>query len=361
MMNTTRDIPTLRPDHFGASRAAAVSYHRAAAALVLGKLKGASPDEIVRRSWADDKRAALLTRAPSAPTAIGSTAPLARLNVMDLLTGLVPDSAALQLFEHCPVLDFSQATQFSIPVVSTRPSIPFVGEGAPIPAGQPATGGVTIGPPSKLGFIVSLSRELENATPTSASVILGRMLAESVARSLDAVVFDAQPAVAGLRPAGLLFNVVANTAAPAGASILDTLVADFASIAKNFAASSLNAANMVTVLNPEQGTKFRLTRGYDPASVPVLMSPAIAPSTLIGVIPQAIFVGFDREPDIEISSMPALVFDDVPTELVTSAGAVGAPTISMFQNDMVAIKLRLFATWAAVAPGAVQNIVGANW
>jgi hypothetical protein len=115
------------------------------------------------------------------------------------------------------------------------------------------------------------------------------------------------------------------------------------------------------VLNPEQGTKFRLTRGYDPASVPVLMSPAIAPSTLIGVIPQAIFVGFDREPEIEIATMPAIVMNDIPSELVSGAGVVGAPMVSMFQNDMIAVKLRLFATWAAVQPGAVQSIVSANW
>jgi hypothetical protein len=292
---------------------------------------------------------------------IGGTAALTQRSTLNLLLGLAPQSAALQLFALCRQLDFGQATQFAIPYVSTRPTFPFVQEGQPIPAGQPALGSVVVGPPSKIAFIVSLTRELQNATPSNAATVIGSLLGECLARSLDTFVFDNAAAVAGLRPAGLLNGLTPIAAATAAGSIVDTIASDFAGLVGAFSAAGLNAANAVAILNPVERVKLALTRGYDPTALSVFATPGIPAATIVATIPQGIYVGFQDEPTIEFSTSPSIVMNDVPADLVSGAGAVGAPAISMFQSDRIAVKLRFWATWAAVAPGCVQTISGAHW
>jgi hypothetical protein len=90
----------------------------------------------------------------------------------------------------------------------------FAGEGAPHPVVDGSTNAATVGPVKKILIGAGITEELQNANPETATAIIGRVLSEAAAKSLDAYVFDN---VAGdaVRPPGLL-NGVTPIAATAG-------------------------------------------------------------------------------------------------------------------------------------------------
>jgi hypothetical protein len=352
----------LVPEDLNNGQAASRALFRSLAARVLAKIHGGPPERFARAAWPQDRDAvALITRGAVSPLDTVAGAPFLQTRITDLLLGLAPGSAAAQLFARCMRLDFGGVLQYSIPHVSTRPVPLFVGEGRPIPVSQAALASTTVGPTKKLSYIVTLTRELEAATPESLSVILGRLLGESAAKALDAAVFDAGAADT-TRPAGLLNGIVALTATASGATTIDTIAADIAAFAAAFNAAGINSANMVLILNPAQAWKLRLVVGYPDVEFLVLSSIAVPVGTAIAVIPEAIASGYEGSPEIEVSGTPTLHFDaSVPAELVTAAGTIASPTMSTFQQDIVAIKMRTKCAWAAVQPGAVQFMTAVNW
>jgi hypothetical protein len=85
-------------------------------------------------------------------------------------------------------------------------------------------------------------------------------------------------------------------------------------------------------------------------------------ATAIAVVPSAVGSGYEGSPEIEIVDQPALHFDaSVPLELVSAAGTVASPSMSTWQQDMLAIKLRTRCAWASLQPGCVQFVSPVNW
>src|SRR5262249_35431430 len=178
--------PPIRSDPFRA-------FHRPLAAHVLAQIHDQPPEKVVRKAWPDDTRTAVLTRAAVSPTDTTSGAAVTATKVSPLLL-VAPGSAAARLFENCMQLNFDGVLQFFVPHVGTHPIPLWVAEGAPIPFVQPSTGKATVGPVRKLAFGLAVTDELNEATPETAAVVLGRLLGESAAKALDASVFDATAA-----------------------------------------------------------------------------------------------------------------------------------------------------------------------
>jgi hypothetical protein len=352
-------IRPLVPEDLSNGHAASRALFRSLAARVLSKIHGGAPERLARVAWPNDRDVELITRGAVTPT--DTTAPFLRTRVTDLLLGLAPGSAATQLFARAMRLDFDGVLQYQVPHVGTRPVPLFVGEGRPIPVSQAALASSLVGPTKKLSFITTLTRELEAATPEVLSVILGRLLGESAAKALDAAVFDAGAADT-TRPAGLLNGVVALTPAATGGTAIDTAANDIAAFATAFSTAGINSANMVLIAHPAQAWKLRLIIGYQTIEFVVLPSIGVPAGTVVAAIPEAIASGYEGTPEIEISDIPTLHFDaSVPAEIVTAAGVVASPTMSTFQQDIVAIKVRTKCAWASVQPGAVQFMSAVNW
>jgi hypothetical protein len=335
------------------------SLYRAIAAKVLGARSREPAHRIVERAWPDDHRAMLITRAPTTPTSTTAAAALAQTRTGDLFL-VAPGSAAAQLFSRCPRLDFDGVSQFLVPYVGAHPTPLFVAEGAPIPVGQAGLGHATVGPVHKLAFITTLSNELEAATPESASVILGRLMGEAAAKALDLAVFGTAAADA-TRPAGLLDGVTPLTAAAAGATAIDTAGADIAAFADAFATANINSANMILIAHPKQAWKLRLVLGFETLSVSVLMSIALTPGTVIAVVPEAIASGYEGQSEIETTRYPDVHLEAAAPLDIATSGTMAVPVMSTFQQDLMAVKLRVRCAWAALQPGAVQFMNNVNW
>jgi hypothetical protein len=206
-----------------------------------------------------------------------------------------------------------------------------------------------------------VTRELEQATPEAASVIIGRLMGESAAKGLDAAVFDSV-AADSTRPAGLLYGVSALPATATGGAAIDVAAADIAVLAGAFSAAGVNSANMVLVLHPKQAWRLRMILGYQTLDVLILMSIALAPGTIIAAVPEAVASGYEGQSEIDVVQHPTLHFDDsVPLALVGLSGTPAQPAMSTFQQDLLAVKLKVRCAWAALQPGCIQYITGVNW
>ena len=90
-------------------------------------------------------------------------------------------------------------------------------------------------------------------------------------------------------------------------------------------------------------------------------SAAIAAGTVIAIVPSGLVCGYDGSITIEITGEPAIHFEDTaPTDISTSGSAVAYPVISMFQTELLALKVRGYCAWV-IHPGSVAWISGATW
>jgi hypothetical protein len=67
-------------------------------------------------------------------------------------------------------------------------------------------------------------------------------------------------------------------------------------------------------------------------------------------------------PEIETARSPTIHFDDsVPLEIVNPSGLPASPSMGTYQQDLMAVKLRVKCCWGVLQPGCVQYLTGVNW
>jgi hypothetical protein len=199
-METRPFLPSdTRPDRSAISRAAMGSLTRAALATARSVVENRSPDALVQRTWPDDRLASLLTKAASAPATIATTSALAATS-MAFFESMQPASAGADLLGRCLTVKFDGAAFISLPSL-TPTEAAFVAENTPIPVKQYVSEAAAVLKPCKLAALVTLTNELMSGS--NAEAMTRQALIESAAPGLDRALFDANPAVDGLRPAGL--------------------------------------------------------------------------------------------------------------------------------------------------------------
>jgi hypothetical protein len=357
MTNERRPIP-LRADPGELLREDRLAFHRSVAAIALARRDKTSPDAIVRSAGWDDFRTKIFVRAAMSPTDTTSGVAVTQTHVSPLLL-VAPGAAATQLFARCLPFDLAGVLQVQVPHVGVHPQPIFVAEGQPFPIAQATLGAsAVVGPARKLMFGVVLTRELDNAVPETASVVLGRLLNESASLSLDSFVFDANAASAA-RPAGLLNGVAALTASPAATTIADTIANDVGKLAGAFSAAGINSASMLLIANPIQAWQARLALENGP---PVLMGVGIPIGTIIAAIPEAIGSAYDGLPETEVREDFSAHYEDAaPQPIVGTGGAVASPVYGTFQKDSLGVRCRVRCAWSALQPGCVQFMQSVNW
>jgi hypothetical protein len=341
-------------------RAEARALWRSCAAMTLARVHGERPVEFTKRAFPDDDRAARIVKGAVNPTDTSSASALSISKTGPLLM-IAPQSAAARLFEKCARFDLSGVATISVPYAVAHPTGIFVAESSPIPVAQGALGAATVGPTRKLSFIVVISRELDEASPENASTVISRLMGESAARSLDAVVFDANAADT-TRPAGLLHNVTPITGTASGAPTADLIAGDIGKLAQAFSDANINSENMVLVTSTSAFWKYQLTRGFAELPAPCIPSMSVPVGTVIAIAIEGVGSAYSGMPEIEIVKQPAVHFESAtPQQIGTSPNIVAAPTRSLWQQDLLGIKLRQRAAWAVLQPGSVQVITNANW
>ncbi|MGY8681105.1 hypothetical protein Q2941_25355 [Bradyrhizobium sp. UFLA05-153] len=331
------------------------SLQRAFTASVLAKIQNTTPERVLKANWSRDEGAQLILRGAVSPSA--TTGGYPATDVIGAFRSLAPGSAALALLDAGMKLELTGVNTIKVPnLASQPPRFPFVAEGAPSPVVRLNFGQTTLGPTRKVLIISAVTAEIENATPDSASTVIGRVLADSANASIDFVAFDATAGDA-VRPPGLLFGVNPIGAAAVGT---DAMIDDLAALVAAIGAAGVDPTTVVFVAPPRESTIIKLKAGpkFDYEVFPTLGLPA---RSVACFAPSAIYSGYQDQPTIETAKDATLHFDDsVPKEIVNSAGVVAAPTESIFQGEKIAIRVRARCAWA-VAPGGAQVVNNVNW
>jgi hypothetical protein len=344
----------LVPEDVSNGRAERRSWHRAIAARTLAMLQRGEPARIAKGAWPRDERVQTIIRAASAPA---DTTSFPTFNPAGIFRSLAPGSAALQLFELGLALDLRGISTVRIPIVAGLPPQGiFVGEDAAGPVLQWAFTSSVVGPARKILIHAVVTNELENATPQTASAVIGRVLSDIANRAIDATAFGTAAADT-TKPAGLLNGVTPLTAAVAG---VDAMADDLGALTGAIGAAGIDASNAVFVCGPREATILKTKAGVQ-FDFPILVTLGLPAKTIACFAPAGVASGYQDAPTIEVSKEAVLHMEAVaPLPLVDTTGILGIPQRSMFQTDVVAIKVRANAAWAVV-PGAAQLVSAINW
>jgi hypothetical protein len=229
-----------------------------------------------------------------------------------------------------------------------------------MPMSQVALTPTMVGPTKKILLGTAITNEVEYFSANTASSILGTLIGEQAALSLDHVVFDDLPGDA-LRPAGLLHNVVPLTATAGGGA--GAMTSDIAALAQSISDAGVSVADLVFVAGAGAATKLKLNASPLFENL-VLETTGLPGTTLIAIQPSALATGFSGQPVVEIAKHAVAHFDDVAPQPISAAGSpatVSAVVRSGWQQNLLFLKVRLQGAWGVCATGAVAVVNSVTW
>jgi hypothetical protein len=321
--------------------------------------KGIEPADFLRQKWPDDEVADWIVKASSEPPAgIGTTAPLAKIVVAELIEAMTPYSASARLIQYSPSFTFDGAAYVSVPsFAATAVATAYVGEGAPIPVVQLQDSGASM-TPKKLSSIVVLTEELLEAS--NAEAYVRDVLTRSIGIATDAVMFDANPATAN-RPPGLRNGIAGIT--PSTATGNEGMIADMSKLA---GIVSHVGGRIAFVMSPARATNvylrsawYLLTEGAPYRDVDIMPSNQIPDDQVVCVGQQGLVTVTDGAPQISASRDATVHMEGAnPLPISGSPGVVASPTRSLWQTRSVGLKVRFALNWALRDPAAVAWMSG---
>jgi hypothetical protein len=198
--------------------------------------------------------------------------------------------------------------------------------------------------------------------------VLGTLLREGAARSLDKAIFSATAASA-LRPAGILFGVTP-IAATANAPLtlnIEVVGADLENLVNPLVDAGggrhvmimMAPGKAIALTTVAPGLALLRDLGAEIVGVPTMPN-----AQLIAVEAMGFASSFGPDATIETTIHAEIHLEDTAPADIGTVGTpdvVAAPTKSMFQTQSVALKLELPCAWAMRAPGLVQTITAVNW
>lgn len=247
----------------------------------------------------------------------------------------------------------------------------FVGEGLPKPVESLGFDAITLGF-SKAAVIVVMTNELMRFSDPSAEAVVRQDMIDGISSYLDRRFIDPQYAgVANVSPASITNGLT--PIASTGASIA-AITADVAAIMTAFVNADLNLARAVWIMHPRTALSLSLKRNNQDAfafpgimatggtffGMPVVTSSAAAaagsPGEALVVLmdPSEVLLADDGGIAIDMSQEASLQMSDTP-----SAGAT--TLMSLWQNNMAALRAERFINWRRRRDDAVQVAANVGW
>ncbi|CAJ0873090.1 hypothetical protein R6138_01898 [Ralstonia thomasii] len=215
--------------------------------------------------------------------------------------------------------------------------------------------------------IAVMSDELIRFSNPAAEALVQADMLKALAKGLDLSFLSTNAAVANVSPAGMLNGVTAVTAS--GNDAL-SLIADIQKLDAPLIAGNVDLSGAYLLMSPARARAIGAMRNalgvkYFPdidkdggtlEGYPVLTSNNLSGNVIVLIVPDEIYLSEDAGPDLDISTEASIIMDSNP------AGAGTAQPVSMFQNNMVAVKIGQFINWQSRRPGlCAQYISGAAY
>jgi hypothetical protein len=286
------------------------------------------------------------------------------ISVWEGLPLLAPQAASTQVLGAGVGLSLDQINSLHLPFIpqSGRPTPIFVAEGAAMPVPQMTVSDQILGPTKKILVQVALTNELQVVSAYTAERMLSEALTYATESALDAALFSSAASTAAA-PQGILHGLTALVPTATGTK-QDMAATDLGNLAEAIANAGIAVHDLLFVTSPREETVARAVLSPKFNNV-ILSSASIATGTVIAIAPKGLYTGYAGDLVIEINTESTTHFESTTPAQNLIGGTPGAPvpavpTYSMFQMDMIAIKLRARCAWQ-VQPGAVAYVQSVNW
>jgi HK97 family phage prohead protease len=383
--NGSTAISTARPFSLAAKKVSPLDLLcRVGALQVVAHRERKSVDEIRRMVYGDDEATKAVLEwqmkaasAAAMTTVVGWAAELVQQIVVDFMATLYPKAIYPRFSAMGLSLTFGRNGKVIIPTRSRTPTIAgsFVGEGLPIPVRQGAFTSQSL-TPKKMAVITTWTREIDEHSIPAIEGLLRDAIQTDTAIALDSVLIDANAATA-IRPAGILNGVSGLT--PTAGGGFAALTGDIKALSGALLTGTLgNVRNPVWLMNPQQVNSAGLVAapgaGVFPfrdeisrgslGGWPIIDSGTVPLGTVIAV-DAADFVSVTGDgPRLEVSDTATLHMEDTSPSDISTAGSpavVAYPAKSMFQTDMLALRLIMPINWTIRRTGTVAWMAGVTW
>lgn len=256
-----------------------------------------------------------------------------------------------------------------IPGQTQGSTVAWVGETAPKPVSSLAFEDITLRF-NKLAGIVVISDELARLSTPSAEAIIRQDLVAQIAQFTDdSFINPAYAAVTDVRPASVTNDA---TVIVASGTDADALRADVRALYSTFIQANMSTAGAAWVMTSTQAMAIGMMQnplgqpeftglgaeGGTFMGLPVLVSevvPGDSNGSIIVLIKQSeILLADEGGVTVDVSREASLQMNSTP-----AAGA--QQLVSLFQNNLLAIRAERMITWRKRRPQAVAYISGANY
>jgi HK97 family phage major capsid protein/HK97 family phage prohead protease len=368
----------VRVTHMKSQVPPGINFVRLLGAKWLAKQSGysQSPADVAKAMWPDSPEVEMVLRAPVAPgTTVDTTwaAPLAvSQNMASEFVDLLVPATIVGRIPGLRRVPFN----ITIPRETTGASVGWVGEAAPKPVSSMAFDSISLRF-TKIAGIVPITQELMRFSNPAAEGLIRDSLIRAVAYLTDRDFLDPSKAVAtNVSPASVTNGVTPVTATGTNA---DALRADLKTLITTFAAANVNLNGLVLVMTSQQAIAISMMvntlgqavwpdlgpQGGTLAGIPVITSENIVATggspldggLIVAINAPDVLLADDGQVTIDVSTEASLQMESAPDSPATASTTF----VSMFQQNMVAIRAERFIHWLKRRSGAVQFIQNAKY
>ncbi|RPH52598.1 MAG: phage major capsid protein [Planctomycetota bacterium] len=250
-----------------------------------------------------------------------------------------------------------------VPMQTAGGAYGWVGEAKPKPLTKLAFASDTLGVTKVAGIIV-LTEELVRLSNPSAEALVRKDMIAGIAQFLDQQFLDpAVAAVAGINPASI------TNGAPTAAATANPL-ADIMGLINHFATNNIPVNGVTFVLSSANALalSFRSNLDGSPEFPGIgiaggsyrgltFITSNVAGTNVVALQPAYILYADEGGVSIDASREASLQMDSAPM----SPSDATTVLVSLFQNNLVALRAERFSNWKRVNANAVKYLTAANW
>src|SRR6516162_300506 len=356
-MNVTVARPFPLPSDMQRSPRAASLLARAGAAYLKAFITGDTPERTAKAMFGDST----IIKAATTPAMLSGTAAWAQslggVAVYDLIQDATTVSAAADLIDRGLKVNMSGVAELHVPgrALTAAAAGQWVAESGAIPVRALNFSNAAILRLRKLAVITTYSREL--ADSSNIEEIVRATNSEAAGLALDLAMLSNSAGDAS-KPAGLLFNIAPLTPTAGGGQ--NAMAQDLENL---FAALATNGAGKTAVIIAALPQAVRLMMEAGPKfNFDIIPSTALATGTVI-VLEVASFVsGFSSVADFSVSKVGTVHMEDTsPTDITGDTPSPAVPVKSLFQLELIGMKMNMAAAWGLRAANHAAWITGTTW
>jgi HK97 family phage major capsid protein len=293
---------------------------------------------------------------PATTTTAGYASELVQTELIDFLASAEQPSAFSQLASKALTIGISGAVKVPSRVYPLTLVGGWLAEAAPKPVYQVPLTSVSLSP-SKLVAMCAWSEELARASLPDIERVVADSLQHDLSGLLDTALLDASAATS-VRPAGLFAGATSVTpTAPAGVvTPAEAMLTDLQNLYEAVATGAPDA-NVVLIANPSQAIRLRLAGVENVIASGYMTAGNVGAVDAGGVVVMGGGIRFLASTDATVH------MDSAPTAIGTagSPNTIAAPTVSLWQADMIALRSVLMTSWKLRRSGATALASSVNW